>query len=186
MVIGNFLKKYFYQKCSDFTLVWSLCVKSINFFCFARKKNILQTKIFQFFYNCFIVYVRNLNFKEKVIIVYLNHFFSIWSKKTLFSKIFCQSLAAAVNNFCLFWKFILRDNMLISYSTHTKISGRILGQFFFKELIKVQIRWFFLPLHRSARSLGRLSFILFNPNPCGWGRIWLPKLWRGISLQRLK
>ncbi len=26
----------------------------------------------------------------------------------------------------------------------------------------------------------------FNPNPCVWERIWLPKLWRGISLQRLK
>jgi hypothetical protein len=25
-----------------------------------------------------------------------------------------------------------------------------------------------------------------NPNPCGWGRIWLPKLWRGITLQWLK
>ncbi len=25
-----------------------------------------------------------------------------------------------------------------------------------------------------------------NPNPYGWGRIWLPKLWRGITLQRLK
>jgi hypothetical protein len=22
-----------------------------------------------------------------------------------------------------------------------------------------------------------------NPNPCGWGHIWLPKLWRGISSQ---
>ncbi len=27
---------------------------------------------------------------------------------------------------------------------------------------------------------------LLNPNPCGWGRIWLPKLWRGINLQQLK
>jgi hypothetical protein len=25
-----------------------------------------------------------------------------------------------------------------------------------------------------------------NPNPCGWGRIWLPKLWTGITPQCLK
>ncbi len=27
---------------------------------------------------------------------------------------------------------------------------------------------------------------VLNPNPCGWGRIWLPKLWRGITQQWLK
>jgi hypothetical protein len=26
-----------------------------------------------------------------------------------------------------------------------------------------------------------ISALPFNPNPCGWVRIWLPKLWRGIS-----
>ncbi len=34
-------------------------------------------------------------------------------------------------------------------------------------------------------NLTRNEFII-NPHPCGWGRIWLPNLWRGISLQRLK
>ncbi len=30
------------------------------------------------------------------------------------------------------------------------------------------------------------SYCYFNPNPCGWGHIWLPKLWTGITPQWLK
>jgi hypothetical protein len=31
-----------------------------------------------------------------------------------------------------------------------------------------------------------ISFLYwFNHNPCGWGRIWLRKLWRGITQQWL-
>jgi hypothetical protein len=31
-----------------------------------------------------------------------------------------------------------------------------------------------------------LAHIIFNPNPGGWGRIWLPKLKTGVTPQRLK
>jgi hypothetical protein len=37
-----------------------------------------------------------------------------------------------------------------------------------------------LPKYPPPFNPNFLTCCPFNPNPCGWGRIWLPKLWRGI------
>ncbi len=35
---------------------------------------------------------------------------------------------------------------------------------------------------RISMSMTYLRHVRLNPNPCGWGRIWLPKLWRGMYI----
>ncbi len=115
--------------------------------------------------------------------------------------IFPISRECSIADYQIFrFRLCSRQGVRILYTYEHLYHQKCFPIFFFKHKSTKMLKWFTLavsdilnknslyglypPPILSSTFMTKLRTL--NPNRCGWGRIWLPILWRGITQQWLK